>query len=59
MKTLEQLKTAAEQLCQEIEKLPAGEQQTKVSVMASSLAADIRQRAEVREFSGHVMNWPA
>ncbi|HEV2329234.1 MAG TPA: hypothetical protein VGY56_10640 [Verrucomicrobiae bacterium] len=59
MKTYKQLAEAATRLCQEIEKLPAGAQETEVSIMAANLAADIRQRAEVQEYSAHVMNWPA
>jgi hypothetical protein len=59
MKTLDQLVDAASELCREIENLPAGEQQTKVSLMAADLADNIRRRADVRKLSAHVMNWPA
>jgi hypothetical protein len=39
---MSELKAMSHRLCLEIEKLPASEQQTKVSVMASELSQAIR-----------------
>jgi hypothetical protein len=47
MKSFEQLSQDASALCQEVEKLPAGDQQTKVSITASNLAFDIRERLAI------------
>lgn len=49
MKDIKELAHNARLLCYEIEKLPASEQQTRASVMASELLQDIVNLAVARE----------